>query len=57
MKVKTLKAHYYGAEYKPVDSVYFADKDSGERHVRWGLCKEVKPKARPIKKVTKRRKK
>lgn len=49
MKVKTIKAHYYENIYRPVGSVYRADKKHIAIVVSRGICEEVKS-TRPNKK-------
>lgn len=53
MKLKTLKPHYYDAEYKHIGSVYTTDKVHGQSAVRNGLCQELEQPKRPIKKKKK----
>lgn len=47
MKLKTIKPHFWGIEYKKIGSIYTADKIHSSRVITRGICTEVK---KPVKK-------
>lgn len=46
MKLKVLKPHYYEGKYKDKGEVYRADIKNGQKHIRLGLCQEIKTEKR-----------
>jgi hypothetical protein len=54
MKLQTIIHHHYEGLYRPVDSIYFSDKEHGERMVRRGICSEIEMPTRADKMAEKK---